>query len=419
MILQLPQRVDFLDITFNINENSYRPYRKPNDSMLYIDTMSDHPPCIKRGLPNMIEHRISRLCSNENIFEEEKTPYEEALISAGYKNVNLTYRPERKLNPTKDRKQNCKRSICWFNPPFSSIVKTKVGKEFFRILDKNFPKDSPLAKIMNRNFVKLSYSCMPNMHCIISGMNKRKINDYTVKNRLNKEDITRECNCNNKSECPFGGKCLTESVVYLATVSTTGLDKHYYGLTEGPFKQRWNKHNSDFRLPHHRYNTDLSEYIWSCKDKSVDYSIKWSLVEKVPKFRPNRKNFCQLCVTEKKYILEGKPETLINKRDEFLNKCRHANKFKLRNFKYEGNVDLLYHTANPLIQNEPAVNIKVKNLSKPKRNEGTSNLNQEVTTRHKSDTISRHTVCVHTDNILTSARARTQNKSIYNQDFVT
>ena len=121
----------------------------------------------------------------------------------------------------------------------------------------------------------------------------------------------------------------------------------------------------------------------------------------------------------KKYILEGKPETLINKRDEFLNKCRHANKVKLRNFKYEGNVDLLYHTANPLIQNEPAVNIKVKNLSKPKRNEGTSNLNQEVTTRHKSDTISRHTVCVHTDNILTSARARTQNKSIYNQDFVT
>ena len=91
----------------------------------------------------------------------------------------------------------------------------------------------------------------------------------------------------------------------------------------------------------------------------------------------------------------------------------------MKNFKYEGHVDLLYHTANPVIQNEPAVNMVVKNLSKPKRNEGTSNLNQEVTTRHKSDTISRHTVCVHMDNILTSARARTQNKSIYNQDFVT
>ena len=129
----------------------------------------------------------------------------------------------------------------------------------------------------------------------------------------------------------------------------------------------------------------------------------------------------KLCVTEKKYILAARPETLINKRDEFLNKCRHANKFKLRNFKYEGHVDLLYHTANPLIQNEPAVNIVVKNLSKPKRNVGTSNLNQEVFTHHKSDasTISRHTVCVHTDNILTSARARTQNKSIYNKDFVT
>ena len=113
-------------------------------------------------------------------------------------------------------------------------------------------------------------------------------------------------------------------------------------------------------------------------------------------------------------MLAARPETLINKRDEFLNKCRHANKFKLRNFKYEGHVDLLYHTANPLIQNEPAANMVVRNLSKPKRNVGTSNLNQEVTTHHKSDpsTISRHTVCVHTDNILTSARARTLGKKL-------
>ena len=127
-----------------------------------------------------------------------------------------------------------------------------------------------------------------------------------------------------------------------------------------------------------------------------------------------------MCVTEKRYILAARPETLINKRDEFLNKCRHANKFKLKNFKYEGHVDLLYHTANPLIQNEPAVNMTVTNLSKPKRNVGTSNLNQEVTTYHKSDVTTgpRHTVCVHTDNILTSARARTQNKMIYNRDFI-
>ena len=133
------------------------------------------------------------------------------------------------------------------------------------------------------------------------------------------------------------------------------------------------------------------------------------------------KNFCQLCVTEKRYILAARHETLINKRDEFLNKCRHANKFKLKNFKYEGYVDLLYHTANPLIQNEPSVNMTVSNLSKPKRNVGTSNTNQNITTYHKLNvtTGSRHIECVNTDDILTSALARTQNKMISNTDFVT
>ena len=137
----------------------------------------------------MIEHRISRLCSSERIFEEEKITYEKALVAAGYKNVNITYRPEHILNPTKDGKKPCKRSFCWFNPPYSSIVKTKVSKEFFRILEKNFPKDSPLEKIMNRNYVKLTYCCMPNMHSIINGMNKMKICHYTAKNGQEKEDI--------------------------------------------------------------------------------------------------------------------------------------------------------------------------------------------------------------------------------------
>ena len=29
--------VDFLDVTFNLENNTYRPYRKPNDKLIYID----------------------------------------------------------------------------------------------------------------------------------------------------------------------------------------------------------------------------------------------------------------------------------------------------------------------------------------------------------------------------------------------
>ena len=36
--------VDFLDITFNLENNKYRPYKKPNDKLVYIDASSNHPP---------------------------------------------------------------------------------------------------------------------------------------------------------------------------------------------------------------------------------------------------------------------------------------------------------------------------------------------------------------------------------------
>ena len=29
--------VDFLDVTFNLENNPYRPYKKPNDKLIYID----------------------------------------------------------------------------------------------------------------------------------------------------------------------------------------------------------------------------------------------------------------------------------------------------------------------------------------------------------------------------------------------
>ena len=63
--------------------------------------------------------------------------------------------------------------MVWCNTPFSSNVMTNLGKRFFGILNKHFPENSELAKIFNKNRVKLSYSCMPNMQSNISGHNKK------------------------------------------------------------------------------------------------------------------------------------------------------------------------------------------------------------------------------------------------------
>ena len=116
------------------------------------------------------------LSSNEQLFDSEKPIYEAALKSAGY-NTNLKYSPP---NPNQPKKDKRKRNVIWYNPPFNSDVKTNVAEEFLRLIDKHFPRNSDLHKNFNRNNVKVSYSCMPNMSLIIASHNKKILGDDNI-----------------------------------------------------------------------------------------------------------------------------------------------------------------------------------------------------------------------------------------------
>ena len=87
--------VNFLDVTFNLTNSTYRPYRKSNDNLLYIHTSFNHPPQIIKHLPDSIEERLSNNFSNERVFNSAKSEYEKTLKDSGYKNVNLKYRPRK------------------------------------------------------------------------------------------------------------------------------------------------------------------------------------------------------------------------------------------------------------------------------------------------------------------------------------
>ena len=50
---------NYLDITLNLNDGSYRPYRKPNEETNYIHINSDHPPSIIKEIPRLIEKRLN------------------------------------------------------------------------------------------------------------------------------------------------------------------------------------------------------------------------------------------------------------------------------------------------------------------------------------------------------------------------
>ena len=52
--------VDFLDVTLNLSNGTYSPYKKPNDQLLYVHTSSNHPSQIINMLPKSINDRLSK-----------------------------------------------------------------------------------------------------------------------------------------------------------------------------------------------------------------------------------------------------------------------------------------------------------------------------------------------------------------------
>ena len=138
IILQCNMKVvNYLDVSFNSNNGTYKPYTKPNNEIKYIHKNSNHPPSVIRQIPLSIESRLSTLSFNEKIFQEAVPPYQKALQNSGYRRT-LTYkRLKNHNNRTKINKikQNRKQQIIRFNPPFNLKTKTKISKLFSNLSD--------------------------------------------------------------------------------------------------------------------------------------------------------------------------------------------------------------------------------------------------------------------------------------------
>ena len=141
--------VNFLDVSMDLLNESFKPFRKPNDTPIYVHKLSNHPPHVSKNLPKAINKRINQLSSNEQIFNNSKHDYEAALRKSGHYQ-KLKYQPETNSNNKKKRKQRSRDEI-WFTPPFNASLKTNIGKEFLKLVDKNFPKNKELNKIQKNH----------------------------------------------------------------------------------------------------------------------------------------------------------------------------------------------------------------------------------------------------------------------------
>ena len=313
-------RTDFLDVSFDLQSKSYKPFRKPGDTPLYINVRSNHPTCIKEEIPKMISERISSTSSGPKEFNEAAQIYNTALKTIGYKE-NIGYR---KIEAK--RKNSRKRNILCCNPPFSVNVATNVGKEFFQLINKYFPPHHRLHKIINQNCVKMSYSCMPNIGDIISMHNKATLQQSDKKTK----DGNQQCNCRDRSTCPIERRCKEGPIVYKATLTSQNKSMVYYGSCETEFKIRYNNHKQSFKFENKKHATELSKAVWNVKDAGETPLIEWSIVKRVPPYQCGSQ-ICQLCLAEKMSILQAREKNLLNKRSELVSNCRHTNKFLLKN----------------------------------------------------------------------------------------
>ena len=78
-------KVNFLNITMDLENDIYKPYIKPNTTPLYIHSQSNHPPNIIKNLPSAINKRLSSTSCNEEEFEKAAPIFNEVLQKSGYR----------------------------------------------------------------------------------------------------------------------------------------------------------------------------------------------------------------------------------------------------------------------------------------------------------------------------------------------
>ena len=310
------KRVNFLDVTLDLESGLYKPYRKPGDRPLYVSADSNHPPLILQNIPAGIERRLSDNSSNEEVFKEAIPIYQAELERCGFSH-------QLKFNPRNENvvKKCRKRKITWFNPPYSMDVATNVGKEFLTLVDFHFPPGHVLHSVLNRSTVKVSYRCLPNMGAQVAKHNGKLLR----KSDGGSARPPPKCNCqvSKKKDCPIPGSCNQDGVVYQATVANSRGDSEcYVGLAKN-FKARYGKHTASMRKKTPENSTTLSSYFWRETEAGRDPKIVWKILESnIPTFYPVTKH-CKLCLREK-FNIAYKPQlATLNSRNEIFGHCRH------------------------------------------------------------------------------------------------
>ena len=64
-------KTEFLDVVFDLKNDTYSPYRKENSSISYVDRRSNHPQYVLDQIPKTINNRLNELSKTKHVFEKK------------------------------------------------------------------------------------------------------------------------------------------------------------------------------------------------------------------------------------------------------------------------------------------------------------------------------------------------------------
>ena len=187
----------------------------------------------------------------------------------------MRYQKNIRQNTTTNK--NWKRNIIWFNPTYRANVVTKVGKHFLPLLDKHFPPYNKFHQIFNRNTVKISHSCLPNMKTIINSHNHKITNPK------------KTCNCVDKAKSWLSQNYLVNNIIYKVVLTSTNphyKENIYFGTAETTFKLQYSNHQRSFKFLKHKIDTELSNEEWRMKKSGQTPVITWKRVQRCSPSNP-------------------------------------------------------------------------------------------------------------------------------------
>ena len=161
---------------------------------------------------------------------------------------------------------------------------------------------------------------MPNIKAEIQKHNKNILKNYKTKH-----PDTQLCNCTNKKQCSLNGHCLTESIIFQASITANipgYKEKVYLAVSATTFKICYGNHRKPFTKQRYKYDTELSKEYWKMKQQKRIPRIKWKVLRKCHAHNQTKKQ-CMLRLNEKHEIACYKGDNLLNKRTEILATCRH------------------------------------------------------------------------------------------------